>query len=124
MRLLLDTHVLLWWREANPRIEGDAHRCVATASEVCVSAASAWEVAIKVVLGKLRIPGPLAEAVADSGFVALPITFAHAAAVTGLAPHHADPFDRMLIAQALVEDLTIVTHDRRFAPYGVSVIWV
>jgi PIN domain nuclease of toxin-antitoxin system len=81
-------------------------------------------VAIKIALGKLRIPGPLEEAVSDSGFEALPITFSHAAAVTGLAPHHADPFDRMLIAQALVEDLTIVTHDRRFGAYGVSAIWV
>jgi PIN domain nuclease of toxin-antitoxin system len=123
MRLLLDTHVLLWWREANPRIDGDARRSIATADDVLVSSASAWEVAIKVALGKLRIPGPLEAAVGDSGFDTLPITFGHAAAVTGLAPHHADPFDRMLIAQALVEDLTIVTHDRRFAPYGVSVIW-
>jgi PIN domain nuclease of toxin-antitoxin system len=124
MRLLLDTHVLLWWREANPRIDGDARRSIATADDVLVSSASAWEVAIKVALGKLRIPAPLEEAVADSGFDALPITFGHAAAVTGLASHHADPFDRMLIAQALVEGLTIVTHDRRFAPYGVPIIWV
>jgi PIN domain nuclease of toxin-antitoxin system len=124
VRLLLDTHVLLWWREANPRIDGEARRSIATADEVLVSAASAWEVAIKVAIGKLRVPGPLEAAVADSGFAALPIAFSHAAAVTGLAPHHADPFDRMLIAQAVVEGLTIVTHDRRFAPYGVPVVWV
>ena len=124
MRLLLDTHVLLWWREASDRIGGDVRRSIAAADDVLVSSASAWEVSIKVALGKLRIPGPLEDAVIDSGFDALPITFAHAAAVTGLAAHHADPFDRMLIAQAVVERLTIVTHDRRFAPYGVPVIWV
>lgn len=124
MTLLLDTHVLLWWREASSRIDGEARRSIATADDVFVSAASAWEVAIKVALGKLRIPEPLEDAVSESGFDALPITFAHAATVTGLAPHHADPFDRMLIAQALIEGLTIVTHDRRFAPYGVPVIWV
>ena len=124
MKLLLDTHVLLWWREASARIGSDVRQAIATADEVVVSAASAWEVAIKVALGKLRIPSPLDDAVRDSGFDALPITFSHAAAVTGLAPHHADPFDRMLIAQALVEQLTIVTHDRRFAPYGIPVIWV
>jgi PIN domain nuclease of toxin-antitoxin system len=124
MRLLLDTHVLLWWREASPRIGDEARREIATADDVFVSAASAWEVAIKVALGKLRIPGPLEAAVSDSGFGALPIAFSHAAAVTGLAAHHADPFDRMLIAQAVVEGLTIVTHDRRFAPYGVPIVWV
>jgi PIN domain nuclease of toxin-antitoxin system len=124
MKLLLDTHVVLWWREASDRIRDDVRRSIATADMVFVSAASAWEIAIKVALSKLRIPGPLEDAVAQSGFEALPITFAHAEAVTGLAAHHADPFDRMLIAQAVVEGLTIVTHDRRFAPYGVSVIWV
>ena len=124
MRLLLDTHVFLWWREANHRIGEGECRAIAQADAVHVSAASAWEVAIKVALGKLEIPGPLERAVEESQFEQLPITFAHASAVTGLAPHHGDPFDRMLVAQALVEHLTIVTHDRRFEPYGVPVIWV
>lgn len=123
-RLLLDTHVLLWWHDDSDRIGDDVRREIATADDVVVSAATAWEAAIKVALGKLRLPAPLDDVVRDGGFAALPITFSHAAAVTGLAPHHADPFDRMLIAQSLVEGLTIVTHDRRFAPYGASVIWV
>jgi PIN domain nuclease of toxin-antitoxin system len=89
-----------------------------------VGAASAWEIAIKAALGKLRVPGPLEPAVEESRFATLPITFAHAAAVAALAHHHGDPFDRTLIAQALVERLAIVTHDRRFEPYGVPTIWV
>jgi PIN domain nuclease of toxin-antitoxin system len=105
-------------------VKGEERRAISEADDVFVSAASGWEVAIKVALKKLRIPGPLELAVEESRFEKLPITFAHAAVVTGLAPHHRDPFDRMLIAQALAEGLTIVTHDRRFEPYGVPIIWV
>jgi PIN domain nuclease of toxin-antitoxin system len=123
VRVLLDTHVFLWWRESSDRLGAEARRVVAGADVAFVSAASAWEVAIKVGLGKLKIPGPLEPAVDESRFDKLPITFAHAAAVTALAPHHGDPFDRMLIAQALVEQLTVVTHDRRFEPYGIPIIW-
>ena len=124
MPLLLDTHVFLWWREANDRLGPAIIDAVAGADYVLVSAASAWEVAIKVALEKLRIPEPFDRGVVDSGFEQLPITFAHASAVTALAPHHRDPFDRMLIAQSMVERLTIVTHDRRFEPYGVPILWV
>lgn len=124
MRLLLDTHVFLWWREASLRIGEAQRRAIAQADVAYVSAASAWEAAIKVALGKLEIPGPFESAVEESQFEKLAITFAHASAVTGLPAHHGDPFDRMLIAQGLVEQLTIVTHDRRFEPYGVPVIWV
>lgn len=124
MRLLLDTHVFLWWREASERLRPDAVAAISEAEAVFVSAATAWEVAIKVALGKLRLPGPLEPAVEESRFDKLPITFAHAAAVAALSPHHKDPFDRMLIAQAVVEQLTIVTHDRRFRPYGVGVLAV
>jgi PIN domain nuclease of toxin-antitoxin system len=122
--LLLDTHVFLWWREASDRITGDTMQAISEAETVFVSAASAWEVAIKVALGKLRIPGPFESAVWESRFDELPITFGHASAVTALTPHHRDPFDRMLIAQAMAEHLTIVTHDRRFEPYGIPIIWV
>lgn len=99
-------------------------QAISEAETVFVSAASAWEVAIKVALGKLRIPGPFESAVWESRFDELPITFGHASAVTALTPHHRDPFDRMLIAQAMAEHLTIVTHDRRFEPYGIPIIWV
>ena len=124
MRLLLDTHAFLWWREDSPRLGGDARQAIATADLVFVSAASAWEAAIKIALGKLRIPGSFEAGVTDSQFSKLPIDFVHAAAVAVLPPHHTDPFDRMLVAQAFVEGLTVVTHDRAFAPYTVPVIWV
>lgn len=123
MSLLLDTHVFLWWRENNPRLHGDARWAISEASAVYVSAASAWEVAIKVGTGKLRIPGPVEAAVEQSGFEKLPVEFRHAAAVIALPLHHGDPFDRMLIAQAITEGLTVVTHDRLFAPYGIPVLW-
>ena len=124
MTLLLDTHVFLWWREANHRLKGKASSAIAEAESVFVSVASGWEIAIKVALKKLTIPGPIEPAIEESRFEKLPITFGHAAALMGLAPHHRDPFDRMLIAQALTEGLTIVTHDRRFELYGVPIIWV
>jgi PIN domain nuclease of toxin-antitoxin system len=124
VKLLLDTHVFLWWREASERIGSEARSAIAGADSVYVSAASAWEVSIKVALGKLEIPGPLGPAVIESRFEPLPITFEHASTVTALPLHHGDPFDRMLAAQARAEGLTLVTHDRRFAPYGVATIWV
>ena len=123
MRLLLDTHVFLWWREDNPRLKEAARREISSSEKVVVSAASAWEVAIKVGLGKLRLPTSFEDGVEESGFGQLGIEFRHAAAVGDLPPHHGDPFDRMLIAQAQVEGLTVVTHDPRFKPYGVPVIW-
>lgn len=88
-----------------------------------MSAASAWEVAIKIALGRLRIPGPFAQAVEASRFGELAISFRHAALAGALPAHHSDPFDRMLVAQAMSENLTLVTHDRAFSPYGVAVIW-
>lgn len=88
-----------------------------------VSAASAWEVAIKAALGRVKLPRPFSEGVEESGFVELPIAFRHADAVELLPPHHADPFDRMLVAQARVERLVLVTHDRSFEAYGNPIIW-
>ncbi len=124
MRLLLDTHVFLWWRADHPELQRASRTAIARADVVYVSAASAWEVAIKSALGKLRIPGPIAAAVDASEFERLPIAFEHVEEVTSLATHHSDPFDRMLIAQATVERLTLVTRDRQFEPYGIPVIWV
>lgn len=122
MRLLLDTHTFIWWREDSRRLGDAARQAIVQADQVYVSAASAWEVAIKVALGKLRIPSPFEPAVEESRFTQLPVTFRHAAAVQELPLHHGDPFDRMLIAQAMVEGLTLVTHDRRFERYGVVVV--
>ncbi|MBI2187995.1 MAG: type II toxin-antitoxin system VapC family toxin [Acidobacteria bacterium] len=123
MTLLLDTHVFLWWRANDSRL-ARVTRSIATAQTVWVSAASAWEAAIKQSSGRLRLEDAFEWMVDDSGFVGLPVTFAHAAQFLALARHHGDPFDRMLIAQAKVEGATIVTHDPRFKPYDVSVIWV
>ncbi len=123
MRLLLDTHVFLWWREENARLAVDVSRAIAQADAVYVSAASAWEAAIKSAIGKLRIPGPMAPAVEESGFSQLGIEFRHAEVVAMLPLHHRDPFDRMLIAQARVEGLTRVTHDRSFEAYRIPILW-
>lgn len=88
-----------------------------------MSAASAWEAAIKVALGRLTLPAPFAQGVEESGFVKLAITFAHAEHVGRLPHHHRDPFDRLLVAQAQVEGLTLVTHDRKLEPYAVELLW-
>jgi PIN domain nuclease of toxin-antitoxin system len=121
VNLLLDTHVLIWWDEGR-RLAAEARRAIADADSVYVSAASAWEVAIKTGLGRLRPIRTVEQAVDESGFLELPVTFRHAERVGKLPPHHRDPFDRLLIAQADVEELTLVTRDAVFARYGVAVI--
>jgi PIN domain nuclease of toxin-antitoxin system len=121
VRLLLDTHVLIWWDEGR-RLSRDARRAIHEAPEVFVSAASAWEVAIKVALGRLRPTRTVEEAAGESGFVELPVTFRHAARIAALPLHHRDPFDRLLVAQAEVEGLTLVTRDPAFEPYGVETL--
>lgn len=122
-QLLLDTHSFIWWRENSPRLRGHAREGIASASVVFVSVASAWEAAIKIALGKLQLPESFEAGVIAAGFDKLPIAFRHAEAVATLAQHHSDPFDRMLVAQAICERLTLVTHDRRFAAYGIDVLW-
>lgn len=123
MRLLLDTQVLIWAvldDPALPRRFRDA--LTDPAAALHVSAASVWEVAIKRGLGKLPVPADLFDQVAQAGCIALPVTWDHARAVEALPPHHADPFDRMLIAQARCEGLTILSADRQFAAYDVSLL--
>ena len=122
MRLLLDTQVFLWWRAAR-EMRPEAMDASRGADDVFVSAASAWEVAIKTATGKIRIGAPFGDGVAQSGFVPLPVNFVHAAAAAELPPHHRNPFDRMLVAQARVERLTLVSHDWRLEPYGGAIIW-
>lgn len=122
MRLLLDTHALLWWLADSP-MSADAKQAIADPDNiVIVSAASIWEIAIKKARGKLDAPDGLVEAIADSGFDPLPIDFGHAELAGALPVHHRDPFDRMLIAQALEEELVIVTRDESFAPYGIETL--
>lgn len=123
MTLLLDTHVILWWQRDDRRLGREARRAIAEADVVWVSAVSGWEVAIKSARGRLRLDEPFRVLLAADDFTELPMTLAHADRLQQLAPHHADPFDRMLVAQALAERATLVTHDRAFEPYGAKVIW-
>lgn len=124
MRLILDTQVVLWWRQDSRRLGRAVRDAIASAAVVYVSATSAWEVAIKIAIGRLQLGDPFETHVQEAGFEPLPITFAHAAEVARLPPHHADPFDRMLVAQARLEGLTLVTHDRTFLAYDVRTIMV
>lgn len=122
MRLLLDTHALLWWL-ADEGLTTDARDAIADpANLVMVSAASAWEISIKKALGKLAAPDDLEHQVQAGGFAPLPISIGHGIAAGQLARRHEDPFDRMLIAQAFAEGLTIVTRDKRFDDYGVALL--
>lgn len=122
-RLLLDTHVFLWWRSRADRLERAAQRAIAEADLVFVSVASAWEAAIKRALGRLELPEPFAVGILDSGFEKLPISFGHTEGLIELPHHHRDPFDRLLIAQAKAENLTLVTHDTCMKPYDVPILW-
>jgi len=122
VNLLLDTHILIWWDEGR-RITAQARRAIEEADTVYVSAASAWEVAIKTGLGRLRPTRTVEQATAESGFLELPITFQHAEQVTALPPHHRDPFDRMLVAQARRERMALVSNEAAFDAYGVARLW-
>ena len=122
MNLLLDTHVFLWWID-NRAVRADARGAIEAADRVYISLVSAWEVSIKVAVGKLRPVRAFESTIAESGFEKLPITFVHAEQVASLPTHHGDPFDRMLIVQAIAENLTVVTHDRRFEAYGIPLLW-
>ena len=124
-RLLLDSHVLLWALSDVSSLRGGSRRLIADSNNyVVVSAVSVWELRIKCALGKLSVPDTLEEMTRRSGFVELPVTFDHAKRAAGLPAIHGDPFDRMLVAQAQIEGLEIVTRDRRLREYGVSVIAV
>ena len=121
MRLLLDTHVLIWW-DAGQRLSAAAAKAIEDADEVFVSAASAWEIAIKSALGKISSARSIADAAAESGFEELPVSFAHSAQLALLPLHHRDPFDRMLVAQAMVEGVTLVTRDPLLMQYGIATL--
>ena len=123
MRLLLDTHVFLWWRANDERLSKAARAAIAGADIVFVSAATAWEAAIKAALGRIAYPDTIEAGVEASGFEKLPITLAHAERAAALPRIHADPFDRMLIAQAELESLSLVTSDRVLRRYGAPIVW-
>ena len=122
-RLLLDTHVLLWWLSHDPALGPAAHQAIRDAqNEVYVSAATTWEASIKKALGKLEAPDDLDRIVEEERFLKLPISLYHGQMAGQLPAYHRDPFDRMLVAQAQAEGLTIVTADRNIPRYGVCTL--
>jgi PIN domain nuclease of toxin-antitoxin system len=124
VKLLLDTHAVVWYLAADPRLSADARNAMrAPSNQTLLSAVVVWEIAIKRALGKLPIDERYLELLLDSGAEPLPISLDHAHSVGSLPPHHADPFDRLLIAQAQAERATIVTQDPRIRAYGVAVLW-
>ena len=128
MRVLVDTHVFLWWVEGNRALPAKARAALADRENEClISMVSAWELAIKAGLGKLKLALPVkryvVEHVAANGFRMLDLRLAHVGRVETLDTHHGDPFDRLLIAQALEEKLAVVTADPVFRKYGVKRIW-
>jgi PIN domain nuclease of toxin-antitoxin system len=122
LNLLLDTHVLLWWLAGGERLSKRSREKISLAETVFVSAASAWEIAIKVGIGKLEFRGNLEDQIAINNFLPLPVTLAHAAAAGKLPRHHDDPFDRMLVAQATLESLTLFTSDKQLSAYNAPVM--
>jgi len=126
--LLLDTHAYLWWLSEDPKLSARAAAAISIGEEtVFVSAASVWEIATKHRLGKLPLPdalrGDMEEALTIDGFLGLPVNLAHAQRAGALPGPHADPFDRMLLAQAMVEDLTLISNEQPFDLYGVRRLW-
>jgi len=123
LRILLDTHVFIWWDGEDPALSHDLCEAIANpANEIFVSAASVWEIAIKRRRGKIAFARGISDAVMDNSFLALPITPDHAEHAGGLPRHHSDPFDRMLIAQAMLEQMTLGTQDAMMRPYGIAVL--
>ena len=121
-RLLLDTRVLIWWLQASPELSEDLRVRIDTELDVYVSAATVWELSIKQAAGKINLPDNLLEWIERGGLSALPISMAHADLAERLPAIHRDPFDRMLVAQALVEKLTLVTRDGLIQRYDVPIL--
>jgi len=124
--ILVDTHAFIWFVEGNGRLGKEAKKRIEKAPHRFLSVASVWEIAVKVSIGKLEMSLPferLREMLDNNGFELLPIRLAHTQRLIGLPFHHKDPFDRLLIAQAMVEKLPIVTVDGHFAKYPIEIVW-
>ena len=122
--MLLDTNAFLWWRDASPRLSQDIADEIAEAgNEIIVSVVSLWEIAIKRAVGKLRFPERFEDVMAEEGFRLLPIGYHHLHALGNLPLHHRDPFDRLLIAQAIAENLPVATSDKTFGLYPIALVW-
>jgi PIN domain nuclease of toxin-antitoxin system len=119
-RLLLDTHALIWWDSDSDELGKSARREIQDAGAVWVSAASEWEITIKAALGQVTLERSLLEAAENAGFLPLPLSFEHARAVRDLKPIHKDPFDRLLVAVAMVEGLTLVSGDDVLSKYPIA----
>lgn len=123
MKLLVDTHVLIWYLADDPKLPLAIRNLITDPQhQVFVSVATAWEIAIKKALGKLTSPDNLPEVLVACRFEVLPITLSHALQAGALPRYHDDPFDRMLVAQAMLEGLTFVTGDSRIPAYGISIL--
>jgi len=126
MRVLIDTHVLLWGLQDPPRLS-DRVRALLPKSDVWISVASLWEIIAKVQVGKLKLPTPVRDFLTlklrENGVLILPLTFDHVRRLEELPLHHRDPFDRILIAQSLEENLPLITADSLFKNYAVRLIW-
>lgn len=123
MRLLIDTHIFLWWDRQLRRVARPLRAAIEDAeNDVYLSAASVWEIAVKRALGKLDFEQPIVESAARLGFKILPVSGGHAEHAGALPRHHNDPFDRLLIAQAVIEEMALGTQDPRMRPYGVATV--
>jgi PIN domain nuclease of toxin-antitoxin system len=123
MKLLLDTHAFLWWLNDDLELGPSARRAIENVdSLVYVSAATAWEIALKRANSKLEAPGEIREWIEESAFSDLPVEVEHAVASADLPWHHKDPFDRLLVAQARIEEMTLVTHDDEIRRYDVAIL--
>lgn len=124
MRLLLDTNAFLWWRDGSARLPERVREEIGNSgNEVIVSIASLWEISIKRKLGKLRFLEEFETVIAEEEFSLLSVNYTHLRAVDELPLHHHDPFDRLLIAQSVAEEIAIVTNDGKFALYDVKTLW-
>lgn len=123
MRMLLDTHVVVWWLAADPHMSAEAMELIDDGSnDVYVSAVSAVEIATKVAIGKLDVPGDLPEQIKSNFIRELPVSIEHGLEVGRLPLHHRDPFDRLLVAQARYEGLTLITADKKLGAYDVRLL--
>ena len=123
MRLLIDSHVFIWWSDASRALSTSIRNVLSDPrNEILISIAGVWELTIKISSGKLTLSDDLEAMLAAQGFSVLPITFPHLRHLGSLPRHHRDPFDRMMIAQALAEGIPVATADRRFAAYGLQIV--
>ena len=123
MNLILDTHIILWWLDNSDKLPEKYLRAIENSNNICfISSASIWEISIKSAIGKLEIPDNFTDILHQEGFRELPVSWTHAAMVRKLPFHHKDPFDRLIIAQSIIEDYTLLTVDKIIPEYEVKIL--